>query len=86
MHMIFIVVQMTIAVIWAAILGLHTRRLVRLTRVIAFAAPHERVLRYRLRRAWFWLGREEFWSAVKHDSLYCSQVSLMLVLLVWGMS
>ena len=86
MNTIFIVVQMSIVAIWSAILVLHTRRLVRLTRVVAFAAPREQVLRYRLRRVWWWLGREEFWSAVKRDTLRCLQLTLMLVLLIWGIS
>ena len=80
------IVQTCIAALWAAILVLHARRLVRLTAVVAIAAPHQQVLRQRLRRAWWWLGREEFWSAVQRDSLQCLQVSLLLVLLVWGMS
>ena len=86
MNTIAMIIQTSIVGIWAAILVLHARRLMRLTQVIASAAPSERVLRYRLRRVWWWLGREEFWSAVKYDSLRCLQLTLMLVLLVWGMS
>jgi hypothetical protein len=79
-----LVVQVTITGIWAAILVLHTRRLLRLTRIVAFAAPREHVLRHRLRRAWWWLGREEFWSTVKRDSVHCLQLTMLLVLLVWS--
>src|SRR5262245_52787178 len=53
MNSIEFVVLMSIAALWAAILVLHARRLLRLTRVVAFAAPRERVLRHRLRRAWW---------------------------------
>jgi hypothetical protein len=84
MDSIEFVTQMSILALWAAILILHTRRLMRLTRVVAFNAPRERVLRHRLRRAWWWLGREEFWSAVERDSLYCLQLTLMLVVLMWS--
>jgi hypothetical protein len=86
MNTMFIVVQTSIAAIWAAVLVLHTRRLMRLTRAVAVAAPREQLLSQRLRRAWWWLGREEYWSAVKRDSLRCLQLSLMLVLLIWGMA
>ena len=86
MNTITMIIQTGIVAIWAAVLVLHARRLMRLTHVIAFAAPREQVLRHRLRRVWWWLGREEFWSAVKCDSLRCLQLTLMLVLLVWGMS
>ena len=81
MNAIFIVVQMSIIAIWAAMLVLHTRRLMRLTRVVAYAPPREQVLRYRLRRAWWWLGREEFWSVVTRDSLRCLQLTLLVVVL-----
>ena len=86
MNTMFIVVQTCIAAIWAAMVVLQTRRLVRLTRIVAYAAPREQVLGYRLRRAWWWLGREEFWSAVKRDTQRCLQLTVMLVLLFWGMS
>jgi len=79
MNTIFMVVQMSIVAIWAAMLVLHTRRLMRLTRVVAYAAPHEQVLRYRLRRAWWWLGRKEFWSTVSRDTLRCLQLTLLLI-------
>jgi hypothetical protein len=79
------VAHMSIAVLWAAIFVLHTRRLVRLTRVIAFDAPRDHVLRHRLRRVWWWLGREEFWSAVGRDALYCVQITLMLVVMIWSL-
>jgi hypothetical protein len=79
-----VLVQMSIAAIWAAILVLHTRRLLRLTRVVAFAAPRDQVLRQRLRRAWWWLGREEFWSAIQRDLLHCLLLTLLLIVLAWG--
>jgi hypothetical protein len=81
MNTILIVVQMSIIAIWAMVAVLHTRRLMRLTRVVAYAAPREQVLRHRLRRAWWWLGREEFWSVVSRDSLRCLQLTLLLVVL-----
>lgn len=86
MNTIVLVVQIIIVAMWAAVLVLNTRRLMRLSWVVAFAAPRKHVLRHRLRRVWWWLGREEFWSAVKRDSLHCLQLSLMLVLVVWGKS
>jgi len=84
MNSIILVVQMSITAIWAAILVLHARRLVRLTRGVGFAAPREHVVRHRLRRAWWWLGREEFWSGVKRDSVHCLQLTVLLVLLAWS--
>jgi hypothetical protein len=84
MKTIELVIQVTITVLWAAILVLHARRLLRLTRVVAFAAPCEHELRHRLRRAWWWLGREEFWSGVRRDSVHCLQLTLLLVLLAWS--
>jgi hypothetical protein len=81
MNTIFMVVQLTIVALWAVMLVLHTRRLMRLTRGVAYAAPREQVLRHRLRRAWWWLGREEFWSDVSRDSLRCLQLTLLLVVL-----
>jgi hypothetical protein len=83
MNTITLIVQMSIAAVWVAMLALHTRRLLRLTQVVAFAAPREHVLRHRLRRVWWWLGREEFWSAVERDSLRCLQLTLLLVVLAW---
>ena len=85
MNAIFIVVQMSIIAIWAAMLVLHTRRLMRLTRVVAYAPPREQVLRYRLRRAWWWLGREEFWHTVQEDGFRCVEITLMVFLLVYGL-
>jgi hypothetical protein len=84
MNPIVLVVQMSIAAMWAAILVMHIRRLLRLTRVVAFAPPRDQMLRYRLRRAWWWLGREEFWSAIERDALRCLLLTLMLVVLAWG--
>jgi hypothetical protein len=79
-----VLVQMSITALWSVMLVLHTRRLLRLTRVVAFAAPREQVLRYRLRRAWWWLGRKEFWAAVQRDSRHCVLLTMMLVVLAWG--
>ncbi len=86
MNPIVLVLQVSIAAIWAAILVLHTRRLLRLTRVPVLAAPQEQVLRQRLRRAWWWLGREEFWSAVERDLLHCLLLTLLLITMAWGVA
>jgi hypothetical protein len=86
MNSTVLIVQMSITVMWAAMLVLHTRRLLRLSRVIAFAAPRQHVLRHRLRRAWWWLGREEFWTDVQRDSRRCMLLTMMLVLLAWGIA
>ena len=82
--MIEMVVQLAIVGIWAAMLVVHTRRLLRLARVESLAQWGERRLRPKLDRVWGWLGREEYWRAVQVDVLRCMQMTFMMFLMVWG--
>jgi hypothetical protein len=76
-------VEAAVSVLWAAVLAIHTRRLLRLASVAIPASPRARV-RARLHRVWFWLGREEFWRGTQHDCLYGMQLTLMLFALGLG--
>lgn len=84
--MVEMVVQLIIIGVWSAMIGSHTRRLLRLAQAISFTSLHERPLRRRLDRVWWWLGREEFWRNVQADSVRCVQLTLMILLLAWGVS
>lgn len=81
--MIEFVVQLVIVVLWAAMLVIHTRRLMRLANV-ALRAPRAERLKPRLNRMWWWLGREEYWRAVQVDVMRCLQMTMMVFLLAWG--
>ena len=81
--MVQLLVQCAIITLWSAVIGIHTRRLLRLTRV-AFVQGSEPKLRHRLERLWWWLGREEFWRSVYADGLRCTQMTFMVFLLVVG--
>jgi hypothetical protein len=82
--MVELIVQVMIVGIWAAMLAIHTRRLLRLAHVESLAQWGERRLRPKLNRVWWWLGREEYWRAVQADVLRCMQLTFMLFLMVWG--
>jgi hypothetical protein len=82
--MIELIVQLAIVGIWAAMLVIHTRRLLRLAQVESLAQWGERRLRPKLNRVWWWLGREEYWRAVQVDVLRCMQMTLIMFLMVWG--
>ena len=66
------------------VLGVHTRRLLRLAKVESLAQWGERRLRPKLDRVWWWLGREEYWREVQTDVLRCMQLTFMLFLMAWG--
>ena len=83
--MIELIVQLAIVGIWAAMLVIHTRRLLRLSQVESLAQWGERRLRPKLNRVWWWLGREEYWGAVQTDVLRCLQMTFMMFLLAWGL-
>lgn len=82
--MIEFFVQITVVVLWMAVLSIHTRRLLRLASSAATHGWGERRLRHRLERVWWWLGREEFWRAVHIDGMRCTQMTLMVFLFAWG--
>jgi hypothetical protein len=82
--MIEILIQLVIVGMWAAMLGIHTRRLLRLAQVELPTLWGERHIRPKLNRVWWWLGREEYWRAVQVDGLRCMQMTFMLFLIVWG--
>jgi hypothetical protein len=78
-------VELFVVVLWACIIAIHTRRLVRLTQVEPLLSSScQSVLRQRLNRAWWWLGREEYWRPVEPDSVRCIQVTFMLFLIALG--
>jgi hypothetical protein len=83
--MIELIVQLAIVGIWAAMLIIHTRRLLRLAQVESLAQWGERRLRPKLNRVWWWLGREEYWSAVQVDVLRCMQMTVIMFLMAWGL-
>ncbi len=82
--MIESIVQLVIVGMWSVILGVHTRRLLRLAKVATVVQSGERRLRPKLDRVWWWLGREEYWRAVQTDVLRCMQLTFMLFLMAWG--
>lgn len=80
--MIGSLVQLIITVVWASMVVVHTRRLLRLAHM-PLPVLRQRVTREHLNRIWWWLGREEFWRNVQTDCLRCMQVTLMLFLFTW---
>lgn len=81
--MVELVVQLAIVGIWAAMLVIHTRRLLRLAN-IELKTRTAKQLRPQLNRVWWWLGREEYWRAVQVDVLRGLQMTFMMFLLAWG--
>ena len=81
--MVAMLIQVAIAAIWGALLALHTQRLFRLAYARVEAGTPEQQLRQRMHRAWWWLGREEFWRKVQADTCRCLEITLMLFLLAW---
>lgn len=81
--MVFILIQLAVVGVWAALLGIHIRRLLRLARV-AVVRNNDASARKQLARLWFWLGRHEFWASVQADGLRCTQLTIMLFLSVIG--
>ena len=82
--MVEMIVQVAIVGLWGCILYIHTRRLLRLAQVQVPGLWRDPSRRTKLARLWFWLGREEFWRAVQADGLRCTQLTLMVFLLAWG--
>ncbi|MFO7168532.1 MAG: hypothetical protein DIU80_010975 [Chloroflexota bacterium] len=78
-------VQLAVVLLWAGVLGVHTRRLLRLARVEVPGLWRDPLRRSKLARLWWWLGREEFWRAVQADGVYCMQLTVMVFLLAWGL-
>jgi hypothetical protein len=81
--MIIALIQLAVVSIWAALLGIHLRRLMRLARV-AFVRNNDASYRLLFSRLWFCLGRDEFWMSVQADGLRCTQLTIMLFLSVIG--
>jgi hypothetical protein len=81
--MVEILTQLVVIGLWSAMLSVHTRRLLRLSRVEASAGSAP-TMRNRLQRVWWWLGREELWRSIYRDFLRCSQLTVMVFLLVIG--
>jgi hypothetical protein len=82
--MLELIVQLVIVGIWAAMLVIHTRRLLRLAQPESFQAWHGRQWRRKLTRIWWWLGREEYWREVQVDGVRCMQMTVMIFLMAWG--
>jgi hypothetical protein len=82
--MLEVLLQCLIIGVWGATLTIHMRRLMRLARLRAPALPRDPQLRRKLERAWWWLGREEFWRGMQADLLQALQLSLLIVILGWG--
>jgi hypothetical protein len=82
--MLGIIVQLAIVGLWASMLIIHTRRLLRMAQLEVLQVWDGNRLRRKLTRLWWWLGREEYWRAVQVDGLRCTQMTLMLFLMVWG--
>ncbi|MBK9712561.1 MAG: hypothetical protein IPO81_14805 [Kouleothrix sp.] len=82
--MVALIVQFVIVGMWASMLVIHTRRLIRLAQVESLTQWGERRLRPKLNRVWWWLGREEYWRAVQIDGARCMQMTLIMFLMAWG--
>jgi len=82
--MIEMIVQLVIVGMWASMLAIHTRRLLRLAQVESLVLWGEHRLKPKLNRVWWWLGREEYWREVQVDGLRCLQMTFMLFMMVWG--
>jgi hypothetical protein len=74
-------IELALIALWGAVLGVHSRRLLRLA--LIHKGWDSKPLEGALRRVWFWLGREEFWQSVRRDSAQCLQLTLMLFALIW---
>ena len=82
--MVKFIVQLVIVALWAVMLTIHTRRLLRLAQIESLTQWGERRLRPKLNRVWWWLGREEYWRAVQIDVVRCMQMTCMIFLMAWG--
>ncbi|KAB8145190.1 hypothetical protein F8S13_05000 [Chloroflexia bacterium SDU3-3] len=82
--MLAMLVQLSVVGIWSAMFVTNTRRLLRLAQAVSIDSLRNHPLRHRLNRVWWWLGREEFWRAVQFDCLHCVQLTLVLLMMAWG--
>lgn len=78
--------QLIIAGVWAGTLVTHTRRLFRLACVAQLRAWERQPVRSGLSRVWWWLGKDEFWDAVRIDCLRAIELTAMIGLIAWGMA
>jgi hypothetical protein len=81
-----LLLQLTIAGIWATTVVMQTRRLFRLARVAQLRRWEDERLRSGLNRLWWWLGQDEFWRGVSPDCLRAIELSLMTLLIGWGLA
>ncbi|MCU0495339.1 MAG: hypothetical protein MUD01_27435, partial [Chloroflexaceae bacterium] len=79
-----LLLQLFIAGVWASVLVINTRRLFRLACVEQLRRWQEVRFSSGMKRIWWWLGQEEFWSRVRVDSINGVQVTLMIFLVAWG--
>ena len=79
--MFALLIKLSITCIWAATIGVHARRLLRLAHVGIGAGQCGGMLRHQLNRIWWWLGRMEFWSDLQYDCLRSLQLTLLIFLL-----
>ena len=79
--MFSLLVQLSITCVWAATIGVHARRLLRLAHFEIGVGQSNAVLRRQLDRIWWWLGRAEFWRDMQHDCLQSLQLTLLIFLL-----
>ena len=81
-----LLLQLMIAGVWASTVIIHTRRLFRLACVAQLHKWEQTRLRSGLNRLWWWLGKDEFWNAVRLDCQRAIEVSLLIFLIAWGLS
>jgi hypothetical protein len=79
--MFALLIQLSITCVWAATIGVHARRLLRLAHIEIGAGQYNGMLRHQLDRIWWWLGRTEFWGDVQRDCLQSLQLTLLIFLL-----
>jgi len=79
--MFALLIQLSITCVWAATIGVHARRLLRLAHIEIGAGQCNGMLRHQLDRIWWWLGRAEFWGDVQRDCLQSLQLTLLIFLL-----
>lgn len=78
------VVQLLLISVWGIPLLAHLRRLYRLA-AVPVSADRSFYVRSKARRMWWWLGRDEFWEAMRRDVLRCVEVTLMVALVAVGL-
>lgn len=76
-------VQLLLISVWGVPLALHLRRLYRLA-AVPVSADRALYVRSKARRMWWWLGRDEFWDALRLDVLRSLEVTLLVALVVVG--